>query len=73
MIWAFFGPETKRGIPPPRFCIKRLQVIENKRRDRAKERQEKPRGGNGMRTKDLVDGVRRGAIICRANIAHVII
>jgi hypothetical protein len=46
--------EKATGVPPPRvFCTKRLQAIENKRRELRKERQENSRGGNLLKMLNL--------------------
>src|SRR5229473_399486 len=46
------GAELSQRVPtPPVFCRKRLQLVENKERERRKERQEIPRGGKLMKRK----------------------
>jgi len=61
--------------PTPPLCEKRLQTIENKRRESEKERQEKQRGGkilktNGLWLSDswLVKGDAAGRFLQRAKI-----
>ena len=44
---------ARRGTPPPVFCQKRLQTIENKELEPRKERQEIPRGGKLMKGQGL--------------------
>jgi hypothetical protein len=39
--------------PPPAFCTKRLQAIENKREELQKERQESSRGGKLLKARYL--------------------
>jgi hypothetical protein len=64
-----FGMPT----PPPAFCKKRLQAIENKGRGSQKEGQEDTRGCKPMGGKELAGlrGCRR--VIRRANMREVII
>jgi len=48
------SPKTGSGYPPPpAFCKKRLQVVENKERECEKERKELQRGGKLLRTLGL--------------------
>jgi hypothetical protein len=42
------------GMPPPVFCKKRLQAIENKGRELQKERQESSRGCKLLKGRELV-------------------
>jgi hypothetical protein len=58
-IWKLLilnGSDT-RVYPPPAFCAKSAQVIENKRRAREKERKERKRVCKLLRSKELSDFV----------------
>jgi hypothetical protein len=47
---AHLNVERSRDTPPPVFCKKSLQAIENKEREFEKERKERQRGGKLLRT-----------------------
>ena len=48
------GAKVRREGGPPRvFCKKRLQAAENKGRRAEKERQERQRGGNSLKRREL--------------------
>jgi hypothetical protein len=54
--------------PPPVFCKKSLQVIENKRREPKKEGQERKRVRNSMKRRELRMELREGhARLVRGN------
>jgi len=51
-----------RGMPPPAFCKKRLQAIENKERRSEKERQEISRGGKLLKERGLEEKRTNGLV-----------
>ena len=47
------SPQTDRSTPPPVFCKKKLQAIENKGRESEKESQETVRGCKALMGREL--------------------
>jgi len=56
----------REAYPPPAFCKKSLQPVENKRSEREKKRKEQPRGGKLLRGKSLRQKHRNSAAERRA-------
>lgn len=54
--WAGSGEKGRRVSPPPAFCKKSLEAVENKRSEREKEVKERKRAGNSLRMQRLLEG-----------------